>query len=193
MKRKSSRGRQREKTLPNEGYLINEAVKADDMRLITHTGENLGIVSREQALSMAKSAGLDLVQIGSGEPGGQATAKIMDFGRFLYERKKQSGEAKKKQKTIEVKEIKFRPNIDLGDYTVKLNRAVRFLLDGKHVKVTLQFRGREIAIKRTLGEGLFSRISKDVLKNNEEILSLEEQKESKGTNMWSKVLVAKIR
>ncbi|MCK4499174.1 translation initiation factor IF-3 [Candidatus Babeliales bacterium] len=191
MKRKSGRGRQREKALPNAGYLVNEAIRADALRVITHTGDNLGEVSREQALQAARDAGLDLVLI-SGESDGAATAKIMDFGRFLYDKKKQTVEAKKKQKTIEIKEVKFRPNIDIGDYTVKLNRARNFLLDGKHVKITLQFRGREIGMKYAIGAKLFDRISGD-LRTDETITSLEEQKESKGTNIWSKILVAKLR
>ena len=187
--RHKSGGNQRGKVLPNEGFSINEAIKAPELRVITHTGDNLGVVTREVALTAARDAGLDLVQIGD-EKNGELTAKIMDFGRFLYDKKKQTAEAKKKQKVIEIKEIKMRPNIGEGDYNIKLKRVENFLEEGKHVKLTLQFRGREIPMKEVTGSKIFRKIVAH-LEKNEIFGAIDVQKESIGGAMWSKIFVAR--
>lgn len=173
------------------GYKIGSAIKADSVRVIGQDGENLGVMSLDQAISAAYELELDLVQIGGSAEDGTVTAKIMDVGKFMYEKKKQHGEAKKKQKLVEVKELKFRPNIGDGDYAFKIKRALEFLEEGKHVKITLQFRGREIAVKDTMGTKLFERIVKDVDDSFGQNYDL--QKESKGGPFWSKIIVPKLK
>ena len=113
------------------------------MRLIDQYGEQAGIVTRESALERANSAGLDLVEIASeADP---PVVKILDVGKLKYQKQKQRAEQRRKQKVIEIKEIKLRPNIDIHDYEVKMRSARRFLDEGDKVKVTLRFRGREMA------------------------------------------------
>ena len=108
-----------------------------------HEGENRGVVSTEEARQLADEVGLDLVEVSpNADP---PVCKLMDFGKFKYENQKKANEARKKQKTINIKEIKMRPNIDLHDYDVKKRLMVRFLDDGDKVKVTMRFRGREMA------------------------------------------------
>jgi translation initiation factor IF-3 len=111
--------------------------------LIDAEGQNLGIVPTEQAMAMAEEAGLDLVEISPNtEP---PVCKILDLGKLKYQTQKKTAEARKKQKIIEIKEIKMRPNIDTHDYEVKMKAIQRFFEDGDKVKVTLKFRGREMA------------------------------------------------
>ncbi len=110
------------------------------------------------ALAKAEEAGLDLVQISNGEP---IVCKIMDYGKFVFEQKKQKSAQKKKQKQVQIKEVKFRPGTDEGDYQVKLRNLMRFLEDGDKGKVTLRFRGREMA-HQDLGRKLMERIESDL-------------------------------
>ena len=129
------------------------------MRLISHDGEQLGIVSSKEALQKAEEHGLDLVEISpNSEP---PVCRIMDYGKFLYEKNKAANEQRKKNKQIQVKEVKFRPGTDVGDYQVKLRNLSRFLEGGDKVKVTLRFRGREIAHQQ-LGFDLLNRIKIDL-------------------------------
>ncbi|XPE47683.1 translation initiation factor IF-3 [Shigella flexneri] len=122
---------------------INGEIRAQEVRLTGLEGEQLGIVSLREALEKAEEAGVDLVEISpNAEP---PVCRIMDYGKFLYEKSKSSKEQKKKQKVIQVKEIKFRPGTDDGDYQVKLRSLIRFLEDGDKAKITLRFRGREMA------------------------------------------------
>nr|WP_298434997.1 translation initiation factor IF-3 [uncultured Jannaschia sp.] len=121
-------------------------------------GENVGVVSPARAREMAENAGLDLVEISPNA--NPPVCKIMDFGKFKYETQKKEAEARKKQKTIEVKEVKFRPNTDTHDYDVKMRNVFRFLEGGDKVKVTLRFRGREMA-HQNLGRELLERVAKD--------------------------------
>ena len=167
--------------------LINEQIKDSEIRLITETGENIGVVSRREALDRADQAGLDLVKIGEQES--VVVAKIMDFGRHLYLKKKQQSEAKKKQKVIQIKEIKMRPNIGDQDYLVKFNRAVKFLQDGKRVKFTLQFRGREMIMMNEKGTKFFDRVHRDLEERN--LGALVAEKEQRGRPFWSKVYYIK--
>lgn len=122
-------------------------------------GEQIGIVSLSEALERAEEAGVDLVEISpNAEP---PVCRIMDYGKFLYEKSKATKEQKKKQKIIQVKEIKFRPGTDDGDYQVKLRNLIRFLEDGDKAKITLRFRGREMAHQQ-IGVEMLNRIKDDL-------------------------------
>ena len=129
------------------------------MRLIGPTGEQIGVVNTNDALVAARENDLDLVLIA--ESSDPPVAKIMDFGKRLYEEKKAKAAAKKKQHQLQVKEIKFRPGTDVGDYQVKLRNLVRFLEDGDKAKVTIRFRGREMA-HQELGMQMLGRLEKDL-------------------------------
>lgn len=141
------------------GPRVNEKIRANEIRLIGADGENAGVVSPRTALEMAEQAGLDLVEISPNA--NPPVCKIMDYGKFKYEQQKRESEARKKQKVIEVKEVKFRPGTDTHDYDVKMRNVLRFLEAGDKVKVTLRFRGREMA-HQDLGRDLLERISEDV-------------------------------
>ncbi len=125
-----------------DGPRVNEAIIAREVQLIDESGENLGVVAKREALDRAVEAGLDLVEVGNSVP---PVCKIMDFGRYKYQAQKKAAEARKKQKTVEVKEIKLRPNIDTHDFDVKMRAMKGFFDEGDKVKVTLRFRGREMA------------------------------------------------
>jgi translation initiation factor IF-3 len=130
-----------------------------NVRLIDQNGEQVGVVPRDQALRSAEDAGLDLVEVSpNADP---PVCKILDFGKLKYEQQKKRNEARKKQKTIDVKEIKMRPNIDTHDYDVKMRAIHRFLDEGDKVKVTLRFRGRELA-HQELGHRLLERVRGDL-------------------------------
>ncbi|MBQ9620292.1 MAG: translation initiation factor IF-3 [Neisseriaceae bacterium] len=138
---------------------INSEITAKEVRLISQTGEQLGIVSLQEALNMADEAEVDLVEIApTAKP---PVCKIMDFGKYKYEQAKKRDEARKKQKQIQIKEIKFRPGTDDGDYNIKMRNIRRFLADGDKVKVTLRFRGREMAHQH-LGTQLLKRVEEEL-------------------------------
>lgn len=123
--------------------MINEQIRDREVRLIGEDGEQLGIMSSREAMKLAEEAGLDLVKIApTAKP---PVCKIVDYGKFKYEQTRKEKEAKKKQKTIEIKEIRLSPNIDTNDLNTKMNAARKFLAKGDKVKVTLRFRGREMA------------------------------------------------
>ena len=130
------------------------------MRLISSTGEQLGIVSTRQAMSMAEEEDIDLVEISPNAT--PPVCKLMDFGKFKYEQSKKRDEAKKKQKQVQIKEINFRPGTDDGDYNIKMRNIQRFLADGDKVKITLRFRGREMAHQQ-LGAQLLKRVQEDLV------------------------------
>ncbi|MEO0677131.1 MAG: translation initiation factor IF-3 [Pseudomonadota bacterium] len=140
------------------GPRVNDRIRAPEVRLIDENGDNIGVVSPSRAMEMAEDAGLDLVEISPNA--NPPVAKIMDFGKFKYEQQKRESEARKKQKTIEVKEVKFRPNTDTHDYDVKMKNVFKFLGNGDKVKVTLRFRGREMA-HQELGRDLLLRVAED--------------------------------
>ncbi|KKQ49475.1 MAG: Translation initiation factor IF-3 [candidate division TM6 bacterium GW2011_GWF2_38_10] len=169
---------------PQGKHFVNEQIRATSLLVIGPQGENLGQLSRHQALAQAQDAGLDLVQVG--EKDSLIIAKIMDFGKFLYSKKKQLSDAKKHQKVIQIKEVKMRPNIGDQDYKTKLNQASAFLVDGKKVKFTLQFKGREISMMDEFGKKMFLRITQDLTAQN--IGTLVEEKESRGGPFWSKII-----
>jgi translation initiation factor IF-3 len=122
---------------------INEQITNPQVRLILSTGENIGIISTKEALRKAEEAGLDLIEIAPNDS--CPVCKILDFGKYKYEMQKRKADARKKQKTVEVKEIKFTSNIGDNDYLVKIKAAKRFLESGNKVKFTLRFRGREMS------------------------------------------------
>ncbi|MDA0704001.1 MAG: translation initiation factor IF-3 [Proteobacteria bacterium] len=142
-----------------DGPRANEMINVPNVRLIDAEGENRGVVSTRDAIAMAMDAGLDLVEVSPGAD--PPVCKILDLGKFKYEAQKKRNEARKKQKTIEVKEIKMRPNIDDHDYVVKMKSMVRFLDEGDKVKVTLRFRGREMA-HQDLGQKVLQRVRDDL-------------------------------
>nr|WP_255702784.1 translation initiation factor IF-3 [Roseivivax sp. GX 12232] len=127
--------------------------------MIGPEGENVGVVSPDRGRELAEQAGLDLVEISPNA--NPPVCKIMDFGKYKYEQQKREAEARKKQKTIDVKEVKFRPNTDTHDYEVKMKNVFKFLEKGDKVKVTLRFRGREMA-HQNLGRELLERVADDV-------------------------------
>jgi translation initiation factor IF-3 len=138
---------------------INGEIRYREVRLIGLDGEALGIMSSSEALNKATEAGVDLVEISpNAEP---PVCRIMDYGKFLYEKSKAQKEQKKKQKQVQVKEIKFRPATDEGDYQVKLRNLIRFLEDGDKAKVTMRYRGREIA-HQDIGLDVMKRIEKEL-------------------------------
>ncbi|MBQ8975984.1 MAG: translation initiation factor IF-3 [Succinivibrionaceae bacterium] len=138
---------------------INGEIRCKEIRLIGLDGESLGLSSVDAALKLAMEAGVDLVEISpNAEP---PVCRIMDYGKFLYEKSKSQKEQKKKQKQVQVKEIKLRPATDEGDYQVKLRNLKRFLEDGDKAKVTLKFKGREMA-HQELGLEVLKRIEEDL-------------------------------
>jgi len=138
---------------------VNDRIRTPEIRLIGAEGENEGVVTPERAMELAADAGLDLVEISPNA--NPPVCKIMDFGKFKYEQQKRESEARKKQKTIEVKEVKFRPNTDTHDYEVKMRNVFKFLENGDKVKITMRFRGREMA-HQNLGRDLLERVAEDV-------------------------------
>ncbi|MGE5477342.1 MAG: translation initiation factor IF-3 [Bacteroidales bacterium] len=143
----------------NDGPRVNREIDARSIRLVGADGEMIGVVTLREGLIMAEEAGLDLVEVSpNAEP---PVCKILDYGKFKYEAQKKKNEAKKKQKVIEVKEIKLRPNIDDNDYDVKMRNMRKFLEEGDKVKVTLRFRGRELA-HQDLGMKVLERVRDDV-------------------------------
>jgi translation initiation factor IF-3 len=137
---------------------VNEKIRVPEIRLIGAEGENIGLVTPARGMELAERAGLDLVEISPNAA--PPVCKIMDFGKFKYETQKRESEARKKQKIIEVKEVKFRPNTDIHDYEVKMRNVFKFLENGDKVKVTLRFRGREMA-HQNLGRELLERVAED--------------------------------
>jgi translation initiation factor IF-3 len=141
-----------------EGPRANELITADPIRLVDAEGGMVGVVSLEEALKQAERAGLDLVEISPGAD--PPVCKIQDYGKLKYQAQKKKSEARKKQKIIEVKEIKMRPNIDIHDYEVKMKAVHKFIGEGNKVKVTIRFRGREMA-HQELGMKLLQRVREE--------------------------------
>ena len=143
------------------------------MRLIGHDGANLGVVDRDTAVRKAEEAGYDLVEISPGAA--PPVCKILDLGKYKYEIQKKENEAKKKQKVIEVKELKLRPTIGGHDYDVKMRAMKRFIEEGDKVKITLRFRGREM-MHQELGAALLERVRAD----NTELAKVEQEPRMEG-------------
>jgi len=143
-----------------DGPRINEEIRAREVHLIDKDGQNLGNVPIADALAKAQEAGLDLVEISPNAT--PPVCKLLDYGKYKYQEQKKQAEARKKQKVVEVKEIKFRPMIDDHDYQVKMRSMQRFFEEGDKVKITLRFRGREMA-HQELGVQLLNRVKDDTV------------------------------
>lgn len=155
---------------------MNKEIDVDQVRLIDQDGEQVGVVSLQDGIARAEAVGLDLVEVApEADP---PVCKILDYGKHKFEAQKRRAEARKKQKTVDVKEIKMRPNIDTHDYDVKMRNVVRFLKDGDKVKVTLRFRGREMA-HQDLGAKVLERVRTDV----EELAKVEQFPKMEGRQM----------
>ena len=139
--------------------LINENIKAKQVRLIDANNENRGIVSIKEALAIAEDFGLDLIEISP--QANPPVCKVLDFGKFRYEQQKRKNEAKKNQKIVEIKELKLRPVIETHDYEVKIKQAKKFLEQGNKVKFTMRFKGRELSAN-DLGKQILSQIVEDL-------------------------------
>lgn len=163
--------------------MINEQIRDKEVRLISEDGEQLGIMSAKEAYKLAQEAELDLVKIApTAKP---PVCKIIDYGKYRYELTRKEKEAKKKQKTVEVKEVRLSPNIDTNDLVTKVNSARKFVTKGNKVKVTLRFRGREMAhIQQS------KHILDDFAKMLEDVASVEKPAKLEGRNM-SMVLTIK--
>ncbi len=163
-------------TPSRDGPRVNEEITLPKVRLVDQRGNMVGVVSRNEALTMALEAGLDLVEVSpNADP---PVCKILDYGKFKYEEQKKKNEAKKKQKIIEVKEIKLRPGIDDHDYQVKMRSMIKFFEEGDKVKVTMRFRGREMA-HQELGMEVLNRVRDDL----EEIAKVEQIPRMEGRQM----------
>lgn len=162
--------------LISKDWRVNEEIRAREVRLISETGEQLGIVSLKEALNISLEKGLDLVEIAPlAKP---PVCRLMDYGKFKFEQSKREKEARKKQKVIEVKEIKMRPNIEEHDLLVKAKNARKFLNSGDKVKVTVMFKGRQITHPE-LGEKLCLRFAEEL----SDVSSMEKTPKIEGKNM----------
>ena len=163
-------------TIGKLDHQINEEIRDKELRVIGDNGEQLGIMSSAQALALAEEKELDLVKIAP-----QATppvCKIMDYGKFRFEQLKREKEARKNQRVVEIKEIRMSPGIDTNDLNTKIKNAMKFLKDGNRVKVTVRFRGREMA-HTSLGEVLLKRFGEDCA----EVATVEKGAKLEGRNM----------
>ena len=163
-------------TPSRDGPRVNEEINVPRVRLVDARGEMVGVVARNDALVMAADAGLDLVEVAANAD--PPVCKILDYGKFKYEEQKKKNEARKKQKVIEVKEIKLRPGIDDHDYDVKMRSMVKFIEEGDKVKVTMRFRGRELA-HQELGMDVLMRVKTDL----DEIAKVEQFPKMEGRQM----------
>ena len=153
---------------------MNQQISASKVRLISESGEQLGIVAIEEAMKKASAASLDLVQLANDSE--HPVCKLMDYGKHLFDKKKQKSASKKKQKRTQIKEIKFRPGTEENDYQIKLKSITRFILDGDKAKITMRFRGREM-MHQDLGLELLKRIETDL--SDQAIVEQEPQTEGR--------------
>ena len=163
-------------TIANAVHQINEEIIDKEVRLIGSEGEQLGIMSAEEALKIAIEQDLDLVKIAPGS--NPPVCRVMDYGKFRFEQMKKEKEAKKNQRVVEVKEIRMSPNIDTNDFNVKVKNAQKFLKDGNRVKVSVRFRGREMA-HTNLGEQLLKQFGEVCA----EMASVDKAPKLEGRNM----------
>ncbi len=159
-----------------EGPRVNEAIDGPQVFLIDEHGTQVGVISTDRGMELAAEAGLDLVEVAANAD--PPVCKLMDFGKYKYEAQKKASEARKKQKTIDVKEVKFRPGTDEADYAVKLRKIRGFLEDGDKVKVTMRFRGREM-VHQNLGMAVLMRVRDDL----DEIGKIEQMPKMEGRQM----------
>lgn len=170
--------------------LVNEKIIAPRVQLILNDGSNVGVVPKMEALQQAADVDLDLVTIAERGGEGVPVVKVMDLGKALYEKKKKAVEAKKHQKVIQVKEIKIRPKIGVNDFQTKMKHAFQFLKDGKRVKVTLWFRGRENAMKEEHGARLFGMVE-EAFENEGLTKDLVSERDTKMGPTWSRIYYLK--
>jgi len=163
-------------TPSRDGPRVNEEIASMKVRLVDERGEMIGVVPRSEALTRAVEAGLDLVEVAANAD--PPVCKILDYGKFKYEEQKRKNEARKKQKIIEVKEIKLRPGIDDHDYDVKMRAMRGFIDEGDKVKVTMRFRGRELA-HQELGMNVLMRVRDDL----DEVAKIEQMPRMEGRQM----------
>lgn len=162
--------------MPQDGVRRNDLIRAREVRVIGADGAQLGILLRQDALNMAREAGLDLVEVAANsEP---PVCRIMDYGKFKYEQQKKKADAKKRQSVIQIKEIKVRPKTDDHDYDTKLRHIRRFLEDGDRCKVTVFFRGREI-VHKDRGVAMLERMVQDLA----DIAKVEQEPRSEGRTL----------
>ncbi|MBU9721169.1 MULTISPECIES: translation initiation factor IF-3 [Bacillaceae] len=157
--------------------IINDAIRAREVRLVGANGDQIGVKSKQEALEMAQNANLDLVMVApNAKP---PVCRIMDYGKFRYEQQKKDKEARKKQKIINVKEVRLSPNIDEHDFNTKLRNARKFLTKGDKVKAAIRFRGRAIT-HSTLGKDVLERLAKEC----EDIATVEQKPKMEGRSMF---------
>jgi len=146
-------------TAAREDYRVNDRIEAPEVRLVGEDGQMIGVVRLREALDRARDAGLDLVEVSpTAKP---PVCKILDYGKFKYEAQKRANAARKKQRVIEVKEIKMRPGIDDNDYNIKMKKVRTFLEEGDKVKVTMRFRGRELS-HQNLAMNILTKVKDEV-------------------------------
>lgn len=160
----------------NKGHQINEEIRDKEVRLVSADGEQLGILSAREALEKAEEAGMDLVKISPNAV--PPVCKLMDYGKFKFEQTKREKEAKKNQHVVEVKEVRMSPSIDVNDFNVKLRNAQKFLGEGNRVKVTVRFRGREMA-HTDIGRDLLVKFAEDCA----EVAALDKEPKLEGRHM----------
>ena len=171
--------------IAKEATRINDEIRATEVRVTAADGSQLGIMSLQDALSIAYREHLDLVEVApTAKP---PVCRVMDFGKYRYEQQKREKEAKKKQKVITIKEVKLRPNIEQHDYEVKLKNAMRFLAEGDKVKMTIMFRGRELS-HTSLGRDLLERAIQDL----GDSVTVERDPKLEGKNMFT-ILAPKVQ
>lgn len=171
-------------SIANSGYQINNDIRDKEVRVISDSGEQLGILTIEKALDLAEEQDLDLVKISPNAV--PPVCKIMDYGKFRYEQTKREKEAKKNQRVVEIKEIRMSPGIDTNDFNVKLRNAQKFLKEGNRCKVTVRFRGREMA-HTNIGKELLMRFAEEC----EELAVMDKHPKLEGRHM-SIFLASKI-
>jgi translation initiation factor IF-3 len=172
-----------------DNQLINEEIRAFKMRVISESGENLGVLSRDQALDLARKSEMDLVLLSDKDE--IPLVKIMNFGKSQYMKKKKLAEGKKKQKVIKIKEVKMRPKIGIHDYTTKVNQGVGFLQEGHKLKLTLVFSGREIDTMRTVGSAFFDQIDQSLSQKG--LIDLACEKDAAAGRFWSRIYYLKTK
>lgn len=162
--------------IANTGHQTNEEIRDKEVRLISDTGEQLGIVSSQEALRMAEEQGLDLVKISPNAV--PPVCKLMDYGKYRFEQTKREKEARKNQRVVEIKEVRMSPSIDVNDFNVKLRNAQKFLSEGNRCKVTVRFRGREMA-HTDIGRDLLVKFAEDCA----EVAALDKEPKLEGRHM----------
>ncbi len=160
----------------DDGPRRNEDITAKEVRLVDAEGEMVGVVPLEEALKTAAEFGLDLVEVSPNAS--PPVCKVLDYGKYKYEQQKKANEARKKQKTADLKEVKMSPRIEKNDYDVKMRNARRFLEDGNKVKITMRFRGREMA-HQDIGRDLYDQMKEELA----EISNVELQPKFEGRQM----------